>query len=584
VADQPPLAADAVLRRVVDLWARELPDVPLNLVSEPAPYPSLETGEADAVVVEAAALEVHLPEGVTGLVLPRGPWTHEEPPPALLFRVDDRRMRLVRRGTLVPVTFAGAGPGGIDNLTADVTRALARADVVLHDALCGEDVLRAVPEGAELIPVGKRCGQAYARQGEINEILLKHALRGRRVVRLKTGDPTLFGRLGEEIEALEDADLSYRVLSGLNAASTAAAWLGRPLTERGVSTEIVYSTGRFAGGDSNRWPLGDGPTPSLALFMSRRVIAERMDGLREAGTPADTPVAIVEKIGSEDVRAVHGTVATIAALAEEKNVGTPAIVLVGGSFRPPSHLPLHGLRIWLPGEREIAEQQREHLEEFGAVCILRPLIEPEGLPFDADAVFARPFDWIVFTSPKGVDYLLDAMRQRGLDARWLPDHVAALGGHAVTKLRSLGIEPDLIPPRPFRRAMIESLLAQDISGKRILLPCSAVAPDEVREALAPVAGEVVRADLYGLKYPVVAEVPGADMVLFTSPSTVESARQNGLIPQIMERGLTVGGIGPVTAGVLEKEGLPASIVPTGYGPENLTRAVVYHRVSALARA
>jgi uroporphyrinogen III methyltransferase/synthase len=577
VAEPPPGSAH---RRIVDRWSRELPEPRPRFVEENPPGPSLEHGVA--AVTAAAVLEAGLPDGLTGFVLPRGPWSEDGLSPAIVFRDTDERLRLVRRATLPPVVLAGAGPGGVGNLTEDVVMALARAEVVLHDALCGEDVLTAVSPGAELIPVGKRCGQVCASQDEINETLLAEALRGRRVVRLKTGDPALFGRLGEEVAALEQAALAYRVLPGISAASAAASWLGRPLTERGISSEIVFSTGRFAGGESNRWPLGDGSLPSLALFMSRRVIADRMRGLLDAGHPADTPAVAVEKVGSEEVRAVHGTIATLAAITEEAEVGTPTVVLVGGSFRPPSHLPLHGLRIWLPGEREIAEQQREHLEELGAVCVLRPLIEPEARPFDADAVFSRPFDWVVFTSPKGVDYLLDAMHERHLDVRWLPPRVAALGGHAVTKLRSLGVEPDLIPPQPFRRSMIESLLAEDLAGKRVLLPCSAVAPDDVPEALRPVAGEVVRVDLYGLRYPEVAEIPAAQVVLFTSPSTVASARENDLIGPILDAGLTVGGIGPVTARALEAEGLDPTIVPSGYGPENLARAVVYHHLLATA--
>jgi uroporphyrinogen III methyltransferase/synthase len=450
------------------------------------------------------------------------------------------------------------------------------ADVVLHDELCGEEVLAAASPKARLVPVGKRCGAASVPQGEINQRLLEESLRGRRVVRLKTGDPCTYARLGEEVDTLEDAELSYRVLPGVGAAPAAAAWLGRPLTERGIASEAVFSTGRFAGGESNRWPVREGTPPSIAFYMSRRVLAERMASLIEAGMDPETPVAVVEKIGSDAARAAHGTVATVADIADRENIGTPAVVLVGGSFRAPSHLPLHGVRFWLPGEAELAELQRERLEELGAVCVLRPLIETVAHPYDANLLFARPFDWAVFTSPGSVDYLFDAMRAWGHDARWLPPRIAALGGRAVDKLRARGVEPDLIPPEPFRGSLIEALRSQGLEGARVLLPSSAVAPDEVREALAPDAAEVVRVDLYGLRYPEVRDVPDVDAVLFTSPTTVESARRNGLVESIRERGLVVGGVGPVTAKALARESLPVDIRPTGYGPDRLARAALLH--------
>jgi uroporphyrinogen III methyltransferase/synthase len=453
---------------------------------------------------------------------------------------------------------------------------MARADVVLHDELCGTEVLEAAAPHALRVPVGKRCGAASCPQDRINERLVEEAIRGRRVVRLKTGDPCVYGRLAEEVETLVGEDLSYRVLPGVGAAPAAAAWLGRPLTERSVTAEVVFSTGRFAGGESNRWPCRTGTPPAIAFYMSRRVLADRMASLLDAGMDGDTPVVVVEKVGSPGTRSAQGTVATIAEVADREGVGTPAIVLVGGSFRPPCHLPLHAVRIWLPGEAELAEQQRELLEELGAVCVVRPLIVPEARSFDVNAVFARPFDWLVFTSPKGVDYLFDALREWGHDARWLPRRIAAMGDRTVAKLRERGIEPDLIPPEPFRRSLVRALVDQGLEGKRVLLPCSARAPDEVRESLAPVAGEVVRVDLYDLREPEVHEVPDVDAVLFTSPTTVESARRNGLIDAIRERGLAIGGVGPVTERALAREGLEAVIRPTGYGPDPLARATLFH--------
>jgi uroporphyrinogen-III synthase len=306
--------------------------------------------------------------------------------------------------------------------------------------------------------------------------------------------------------------------------------------------------------------------------MSLKVLAERMADLVGAGYPPDTAVAVVEKLGSPETRAVTGTIGTIAAIADREDVGTPAVVLVGPQFHRPDHLPLHGIRVWLPGERETAESQREPLEAAGATCRVLPLIEPVPLPVDEGRILDRSFDWVVFTSKKAVDYLFDLLGRWGLDARWFPK-VAAIGSPAIEKLRARGIEPNLIPPEPTRVSLSDSLLHEGLAGQRVLLPFSEVAPDHVRERLAPHAAEVVRVDLYTVRPTSVDEAPPADVVLFTSETTVRSAKRNGLLEGIRERGMLVGGIGPGTCGRLAREGLPPDIVPDGTDPSSLARAV-----------
>jgi uroporphyrinogen-III synthase len=235
------------------------------------------------------------------------------------------------------------------------------------------------------------------------------------------------------------------------------------------------------------------------------------------------------------------------------------------------------VRIWLPGERETAEGQREPLEELGATCVLEPLIEPSPLPVDEGLVVANTFDWVVFTSKKAVDYLFGMLARWGLDSRWLP-RVAAIGHSTIGKLRARGIEPDLIPSEHTRAALSSSLVETGLAGLRVLIPASAVAPDHVRESLAPHAAEVVRVDLYGLRFPRVEAVPAADVVLFSSESTARSAAENGLVDEIRRRGMIVGGIGPATCGTLTRLHLPPAIVPDAVDPRSLARAT--HRFYA----
>jgi len=556
----------SAVSRVADLLASDFPGVEILLAES---VEDLEAGAARAVVRPAAEIPDESPPGLDHFAFPEESPAHGL---GLIFRERDDLLVTLRRFYLPPVVIAGAGPGGVGMMTVAATRALAGADLVLADCLCGEEVLRFVRKGAEIIPVGKRCGKKSTKQEDINARLLAEALKGRRVVRLKGGDPSVFGRLEEEIGTLSSPGLTYRVLPGIGAASGAAAFIGQPLTVREVASELILSTGRLAGGGKNPFPLRDASAPAIALYMSRKVLASRMKDLLGAGYPPSTPVVVVEKLGSPEARAAAGTIDSIVEVADGAGIGTPAVVLVGRQYGEPDHLPLFGSRIWLPAERETGEAQREELEALGAVCVQEPLIEPVALPVEEGALFARPFDWVLFTSRKSPDFLFDVLTKWGFDSRWLPK-VAAIGGPTIAKLRARGIEPDLIPPEPTRAALGTSLIGAGLAGKRVLVPASAVAPDNVREALLPHAAEVVRVDLYTLRYPRVTSVPDADVVLFSSESTVRSARENGLVEEIRRRGMMVGGIGPATYRALEREGLPPVVRPDGTEPRALARAV-----------
>lgn len=566
VRASPAQVGPGILDRVKALLSHDFPglDLPLTLVDE-----DRVAGRARAVVVPREHLSPQAPAGCGQMAFPA------DSPAAglgLVFAEDDALLLELRRFYLPPVVFAGAGPGGVGTMTVAATRALAEADVVLTDGLCGTEVLRFAPPSAEIVPVGKEGGKASPSQASINERLLQEAIAGRRVVRLKGGDPAVFGRLEEEIRPLARLRLAYRVIPGVGAASGAAAFVGKPLTVREDASELYISTGRVAGGARNPFPLEGRRAPAVAMYMSRKVLAERMQDLVEAGFASDTAVTVVEKLGSPAERAVCGTIASIADVADRADVGTPAVVIVGSQHGEADHLPLHGVRVWLPAERETGEGQRERLEALGASCVQEPLIEPVARPVDDDRVLEPGrFDWVLFTSKRSVDFFFALLASRGLDARWLP-RVAAIGAPTVAKLKRRGIEPDLVPSRPTRDALSAALIEHGLAGARVLHPASAIAPDHVRETLAPHAAEVVRVDLYTLRYPEVTAVPDADVVLFSSASTVDSAREQGLLDEIRDRGLIVGGIGPATGRAIEEARLTLSIVPDGTDPEALARA------------
>ncbi|MEW6743549.1 MAG: uroporphyrinogen-III C-methyltransferase [Planctomycetota bacterium] len=495
---------------------------------------------------------------------------------ALVFRRGDQRGEALRRFYLPPVVFAGAGPGGEGSLTLDVVRALERADIVFTDVLCGTEPMRWARKGAKCVLVGKRGDDPSSTpQGEINRRLLDEARWGRRVVRLKGGDPSLFARLDEETRVLRERGIPYRVLSGVSAGLAAAAFAGQSLTARDIASEVIFSTGRLQGGAPNPFPLAGRRPATLVIYMGRQGLAEKMQSLIDDGFEPATPVLLVEKLGTPEARTLAGAVAEIAARADEAGIGTPVVVLVGAQFRSPSHLPLFGTRIWLVAERETAAAQCQALEELGAVCAIEPLIEPYALPVDDEALFARPYDWVVFSSRKSVDFFFELLAARHLDARWLP-RIAAMGDPAVAKLASRGIRLDLVPAEPKREALCHALVERGIAGQRILLPSSAVAPDTVRETLRRHAADVVRVDLYGLRFLCPASVPVAQAVLFSSESTVRSALENDLVRAIREANMVVGGIGTATCRLLSQVGLPPGIVPEGTSPASLARATRRH--------
>lgn len=573
------------LERVTALLAGDFPALDLRLSEA---IDDVISGVARAVVVPARERTEPTLPGLDGFAFPDGTAGAGF---ALLFAADDDVLRAVRRFYLPPVVLAGAGPGGVGTMTVAASRAVAKADVVLADCLCGDEVLTFMKPGAECVPVGKRGDGPSVKQEDINRRIATDCLAGKRVVRLKGGDPSVFGRLEEEIDVLRGLGVAYRVIPGVGSASAAAALAGQPLTVREIASEVIFSTGRLAGGGRNIFPLKDGAAPSICLYMSRRVLAERMADLVAAGYPEETPVIVGEKIGSPAARATAGTIGTIAAIADRENVGTPAVVLVGRQYRKPDHLPLAGVTVWLPAEEETGISQREELAELGAVTVNVPLIEPRPLPIDEGAVFARldgttagstvhggPFDWVVFTSKKGVDFFFSLLEKWGLDSRWMPK-VAAIGDPAFVKLRARGIRPNLFPPEPTRVALSTSLIQSGIRGKRVLLPMSAVAPDVLPERLREAGADVHRLDLYTLAFPEVTEVPEADVVLFSSESTVRSARDQGLLAGIRDRGMIVGGIGPATWRRLDEVGLPPAIRPDGTSPAALARALRRHFAS-----
>jgi uroporphyrin-III C-methyltransferase/precorrin-2 dehydrogenase/sirohydrochlorin ferrochelatase len=228
------------------------------------------------------------------------------------------------------VALVGAGPGAADLLTVRAVRLLQDADVVLHDALVGPDVLDLIPRETEVVSVGKRRGAHRMTQCDIEALMLRHARAGRRVVRLKAGDPLVFGRAGEEMAALEAAGIDYEIVPGVTAALAAAADARLPLTLRGVASTLVLATAEGEGGsDPEHWETLAVAGTTVALYMGRSAGRRIRDRLVAAGLPASTPVVAVENAGRDGRRILSGVLDDLPALADRADVGGPTLIVIG---------------------------------------------------------------------------------------------------------------------------------------------------------------------------------------------------------------------------------------------------------------
>ncbi|MDH3819094.1 MAG: uroporphyrinogen-III C-methyltransferase, partial [Myxococcales bacterium] len=357
------------------------------------------------------------------------------------------------------VYLVGAGPGDPELITARGLRRLCEADVVLYDALVHPDQLRAARPEAELVFVGKRAGRASERQAEINRQLVEVAREGKTVVRLKGGDPYLFGRGSEEAELLAAEGIPFEVVPGVPSPLAATAYAGLSLTHRELASSVAYVTATESvekDRTGHDWSKLATATQTLVIFMGMRKLDSLMKLLIEHGRPADTPVAVVQWASLPKQRTVTGTAVNIHERASEAGLGLPALTIVGDVVRLRDSLrwfdtkPLFGKRILVTRAVHQAGSLAALLRDEGAQPILAPTIRiaPPADPGPLrDAVTHLDcYDWILFTSSNAVDAVFSSISEAGLDVRALAGaKVCAIGVKTREALRSRGIHADLVP-------------------------------------------------------------------------------------------------------------------------------------------
>jgi uroporphyrinogen III methyltransferase/synthase len=352
------------------------------------------------------------------------------------------------------VYLVGAGPGDPELLTLKGQRILAGADVVIHDRLVSPRLLRHCRPGAEIIDAGKRGPRPSVRQEEINALLVRHAAAGRHVCRLKGGDPFLFGRGGEEAEALLAAGIPFEVVPGVTSAMAVPAYAGIPVTHRGMASSVAILTGHAAEGGvaSPSWDLLAAAAETVLVLMGVENLTEVITRFVTAGRPPETPAAVIQWGTTRRQRSVTGTLSSIEDQVRRGALGPPAVLVVGNVVSLGERLrwfdnrPLFGKTVLVTRAREQAGALSALIEERGGEAVEFPVIRIEALP-DVDlSALEVPFDWILFTSVNDVHRFFEALDRGGRDARSLGGaRLGVVGSATAAALREWRLRADFVP-------------------------------------------------------------------------------------------------------------------------------------------
>ncbi len=505
----------------------------------------------------------------------------------------DTRTQPAGLGVLV-----GAGPGDASLATAAALDWLARADVVLYDRLAAPDLLDACRHDAERLYVGKRPDQHAMSQERINQLLVERVRAGDLVVRLKGGDPLVFGRGGEEAEALAEAGLPFRIVPGVTAAIAAGAFAGIPLTDRRAASAVAFVTGHEdpSKDESTLDYTALAGVDTLVFYMGVGNLPKIVDRLIDAGRDPATPAAVVANAARADQLTVTATLATIAGAAAEAGLRPPAVVVVGEVVRLRDRLawreklPLAGQTVLVTRTRTQASRLARKLAELGARAVEAPTIAvrpPEDYAsLDRALDHLREFDWLAVTSPNGASAVLDRLRHRGLDGRALSHlRIAAIGPATADVLTSRFLHPDLVPERYTTEALGEALAAAAAESGHVLLARADIATDTLPNALRAGGASVVEAVAYRTVRPdalakdaAEALADGsADWITFTSSSTVENFLALASPTGASLDGLRFASIGPVTSRTLRDHGIEPTVEADVHTIDGLVDAMVRHR-------
>jgi len=470
--------------------------------------------------------------------------------------------------------LVGAGPGDLGLVTLRAKQCVEEADVLIYDALSSAAILQWARPEVEKVFVGKRAKNHAMPQDEINSLIVERTKQGKKVVRLKGGDPLIFGRGGEEARELSEAGVTFEFVPGISSSIAGPAYAGIPVTHRDHCSQLTIFTGHEdptkeeSSIDYEKIAAAPGTKVFLMGVARLRAITE---SLVASGASADTPIALVRWATTGRQKTIEGTLETIADIAEKADFKSPAVAVIGDVVRERAHInwfeerPLFGKRIVVTRTRDQAGRLSRELGEFGADVLELPTIRVEA-PDDRDAfaegvAHAHEYDWLVFTSPNGVEKFFDAFFSIYEDARSLGNpRIAVIGQGTAAKLKEYRFGVDLLPKEFVAEGLVEAFKEHSVENLTVLWVRAQDARDVIFKGLIEQGAIVDECPAYKTvaetSDPTGAagrlESEGADLITFTSASTVDNFFKLELE---WPAGCSAGSIGPVTSAALRAHGV-----------------------------
>jgi uroporphyrinogen III methyltransferase/synthase len=494
------------------------------------------------------------------------------------------------------VYLVGAGPGRADLITVRGAEVLKTAECVIYDKLANPALLQFVSKDAEVIHVPKRIGEGSCTQDEINKVLVEKALAGKTVVRLKGGDPCIFGRVAEELAVLIEAGVDFEIVPGVTAAVAVSSYTGIMLTDREYSSQVTFVTGREAPGkeDTNiDWEVLAKFPGTIVFYMGMGTLDSTARQLIENGKPADTPAAVIANATFPTQRIVRSSLEQINETCEQQKIKPPAIVVIGAAaasdakFDWFTKMPLFGRSIVItrdiPGNADFAEKivrRGGNPLEFETIRI-KPLTDSND--FLRALAQVSQYDWVVFTSGNGVTIFFDALDNLGKDARIFGSaKIAAIGGKTAEKLSEFGLKADFVPGIFTSRELGKQLIGfTNLKDKKTLLLRSELASIELVDILTSAGAKVDNVSIYTAQAAKneTAWLTGridketVDWLTFASPSSVDGFFEQISSEAVGSGKVKVASIGPVTSERLRELGIKVDVTAKEHTLDGLLDAI-----------
>ncbi|TCS83471.1 uroporphyrinogen-III C-methyltransferase [Tepidibacillus fermentans] len=495
------------------------------------------------------------------------------------------------------VFLVGAGPGDPKLITLRGIEAIEQADVIVYDRLAHPSLLKYVKKGAEKIYVGKRPDHHTLQQEEINQLLVDKALAGHIVTRLKGGDPTIFGRVGEEAESLAEHDIPFEIVPGITSAIAVPAYAGIPVTHRHFTSSLAIVTGHEdpTKNESNiDWAKLSTATGTLIFLMGVANLPLIQKKLIEHGRDENTPIALIRYGTRVEQKTVVGTLKDIVQRVEEAKLTSPAIIIIGEVVTLREKLqwfekkPLFGKRILVTRARSQASELSSLIQELGGEPVEFPVIKivppKDSSGYNQAIQQLEQFDWVIFTSVNGVQSFFDKLKEMRVDIRKMTKaRIAAIGPKTAQLLEEKGLIVDVLPQEFRAEGLLDSIKDQLQPAQKVLLPRADIARKILPEQLREKGLEVVEIDAYETVIDAenkdeileLLKEKKIDIITFTSSSTVRNfveAFKEEPLQELLE-GVTLASIGPITTDTATSLGLNVTVTADEYTIPGLVKAI-----------